>query len=745
MVVLGAFKPEGRVSESAEGLGLSSIWHIAQREQLRNGSRELHACELDNSCHRVVATDMGLWVVSEWGGGARLAVRAAFSPGELMIDECTVASDGLGVDVAMTSPLGDQETTIRVEPSDEMVSATTTLRPGARLHVEGWPRDVVADLVRGTRGSVHASQRGLRTGLVHASLTGSGTGSFMYLQDLSLLGNYCDAAQASGADTVGGEWPDLGFALPTGSGHLKRGVPVDVSTWHVAFAADVPDNPVAVADQYLELLARLYFHIDRPAPKYVDWRRRAEQSREDLERCEDCWLTVGDRRYLQAYVGDDKHPPESMVQLAVLLPLIERTEWCEEDDPLVAELRSLTPEFRDERTGSIARWLPAVEGMLDGSEPHEHPRLMDSWYILHPLLNLARLAARGDEQARNEFLRSLDVQIRIAQHFDYDWPVFYDADTLEVIKAESERGKGGEQDVAGLYSHVTLQAYELTDDRRYLDEAIAAANVLRGKGFEIAYQTNNVAFGMAAMARLAAITGSREFLDISRVLAACLFDNIGLWSTRYGHARQRASFFGVFPMPNASYTAAYEQAEVAAAALEYIQRVRDDLAPPLAVLLPELIRHVTARLDGYYPTNLAPQALAKESKTGRLLRDLWIPVEDLGDGWDQAGTVGQEVYGAGIAFSTVARSYVRVPERTTEVYCEYPFTVRELKRDRVVIQIHGDGRLECRLRVLSRGVQSTGLNDITGSTTGTIEPANERLRFCDFWTPAGQDITLTFT
>jgi hypothetical protein len=724
---------------------LSSIWHVAQREELRSGWRQLHAFEVGRVGHRVVATRAGVWVVSEWGEGAQLAVRAAFSPGELTIDGCTAAKDGLSLDVAMTSPLGEQETTIRVEPSDGTVSATTTLRPAARLHVEGWPRDVVADLVRGTKGSVHASQRGLRTGLVHASLTGSGAGSFMYLQDLSLLGNFCDAAQASGAGTVGGEWPDLGFALPAASGHLKRGVSVDISAWHVAFADEVPDNPVAVADQYLELLARLYLHADRPSPKYVDWRRRAEQCREDMERCEHCWLTVGDRRYLQAYVGDDKHPPESMVQLAVLLPLIERTEWCERDDPLVAELRSLTSEFWDERTGSIARWLPAVEGMLDGSEPHEHPRLMDSWYILHPLLNLARLAARGDEEARSEFLRSLDVQIRIAQHFNYDWPVFYDVDTLEVIKAESERGKGGEQDVAGLYAHVTLQAYELTDDRRYLDEAIAAANVLRGKGFEIAYQTNNVAFGMAAMARLAKITGSPEFLDISRVLAACLFDNVGLWSTRYGHARQRASFFGVFPMPNASYTAAYEQAEVAAAALEYIERVGDDLSPPLAVLLPELIRHVTARLDVYYPANLAPQALAKAPKTGRLLRDLWIPVEDVGDGWDQAGAVGQEVYGAGIAFSTVARSYVRVPERTTEVYCEYPFTVRELNRDRVVIRVHGDGRLECRLRVLTRDDQPTGLNEVIGSTSGAIEPAYERVRFCDFWIPAGQEITLTFT
>lgn len=304
--MLAAFKNEG-AQRTAAVPGLSSIWHVAQREELNSDPRELHVAAAGKLRHRVAATRTGLWVVTEWGDGARLATRAAFSPGELVIEDCTATHDGLSIDVAMTSPIGDQETTIRVEPSDATVSATTTLRPAGRLRVEGWPRDLVADLARGTRGAVHASQRGLRTGLVHASVTGTGAGSFMYLQDLSLLGSFCEATHASGADTVGGEWPDLGFALPAGSDHLKRGAPVDITAWHVAFSEEVPDNPVAVADQYLELLARLYLHIDRPAPKYVDWRRRAEQCRDDLERCEECWLTVGDRRYLRAYVGDDKH------------------------------------------------------------------------------------------------------------------------------------------------------------------------------------------------------------------------------------------------------------------------------------------------------------------------------------------------------------------------------------------------------------------------------------------------------
>jgi len=370
---------------------------------------------------------------------------------------------------------------------------------------------------------------------------------------------------------------------------------------------------------------------------------------------------------------------------------------------------------------------------------------MDSWYILHPLLNLARLAERDNDQAREQFLKSLDVQIKIAHHFKYQWPVFYDVDTLEIIKAEVEPGKGGELDVPGLYAHVLIQAFELTDDQRYLDEAMAASDALRDKGFELAYQLNNVVFGMTAMNRLAAITGDKGFLEISRVLCACLFDNVGLWSMRYGHSRNNSSFFGVFPMPTAPYTAAYEDAEVAAAALDYLRCPGDGLFAPLAVLLPEMLRHVTARLDTYYPANIVPDAVTESPKTGHIAPELKIPVEDLGDGWEKVGTVGQEVYGAGIAFSTLVRSYIRVPDRGEQIYCEYPWSMLSATRDRVEMKVHGDPRLQCRVRVLAEEEGGVHLERVVGSNSGELSAVGQGPDWCDFWVPGGQDVEFTFS
>lgn len=47
---------------------------------------------------------------------------------------------------------------------------------------------------------------------------------------------------------------------------------------------------------------------------------------------------------------------------------------------------------------------------------------------------------------------------------------------------------------------------------------------------------------------------------------------------------------------------------------------------------------------------LPENIIAKDIKTGEVQKDLWVPLEDLHDGWESHGEVGQEVYGAGLPF-----------------------------------------------------------------------------------------------
>jgi hypothetical protein len=289
-----------------------------------------------------------------------------------------------------------------------------------------------------------------------------------------------------------------------------------------------------------------------------------------------------------------------------------------------------------------------------------------------------------------------------------------------------------------------LQAWELTSDDRYLDEATAAARSMHAKGFEIAYQMNNVAFGMAALLQLHQITQDPEFLDTSTVLAAALLDNAALWECDYGNAATRATFYGIYPLPDAPYTAAYEEAEVAATCLAYLTRAGNDVRPSLGVLLPELIRHVTGKLAAYFPCNIEPGALAEQPKTGHIDASLRLPVEDLGDGWESAGTVGQEIYGAGMAFSTVMRSYVPMPEPQAYVYCDYPYTVIEQHDEHVALSVLGDRRLTCRMRIIPWSDSGDPVDcHVAGSNSGPLTPTHDQ-HFLEFAVPGGQRIDITF-
>jgi hypothetical protein len=424
----------------------------------------------------------------------------------------------------------------------------TSLRPSTDLVLPFWPRDVVpldegGDPL-GTRGVVHAAQRGARAGLLYASITRPGAGSFLYVQNLSELNAYCEAAKASPADRVSGRWPELGYAPPPAEKPLRAGVEVVVSDAYVLTAPDVPADDLAAARQFLELYSEVYLEIPRPAPVYRDWPRRVRETLRTLTHSPECYVEKGGRRYLLAYVGADDRPPESMVQLAVLVPLVEYARSRSDSAPLVDALKSNLGDFFDGGLGTMVRWLPGDEKLLEGHEEQMRPNLMDSWYLHHTLMNLSRLALMGEDTARRLFLDSVDFAIRVAHRFDYRWPVFYDLHTIEAVKAESAPGEGGENDVAAQYAHVMLQAYDLTGERRFLDEAVAAARSLHGLGFRLGYQFNNTAFGAGALLRLWRETGDRSFYDLSLVCLANIVAISGSGNASTGTPRTTARSSG---------------------------------------------------------------------------------------------------------------------------------------------------------------------------------------------------------
>ena len=702
--------------------------------------------------YTVQSTNDSLWVLVKWPKGGTVAFRMAYTPdGGLEIKSKRQNKDG--IKFFLRSIIGEYSVTLQFPAGEGLqFRYTTTLTPVTDLIIPFWPRDIIIPGDDGkpykTDGKIYAKQVGTRSGMLYFSLTKPKAGSVFYLQNLTALNDYCQQTQTSAGGTVGGEWPEMGFSLPAAADKpLQANQVVTISDAIIVLDEKVPDEEPAMVEQYLNMMATAYLQLPRPDTKYQDWPTTLEKGLKDLIQNPGCWSHVAGHAYYNAYVSDYNTPPEIMVQLAVLLPLQDYVEWSGKDIDTMQTLKDALPTFFDEKLKTIMRWLPAAAHMLEGEEEQKEPLTMDSWYLHHPLLNLSRLALNGEKIAEKLFLDSLEFAIKVAHHFKYQWPVFYKMDTLEVLKAETQPGKGGEHDVPGLYAHVMLQAYELTGNKRYLNEAEKAAKKLQNLGFDLFYQANNTTFAAGALLRLFKITGNKLYKDLSNLCLANVFKNVRLWDCNYGYGKNFPSFFCLFPLNDAPYTAVYEEQEVFCALHDYLKHAEGvDILPSISLLVAEYIRYLVDRAMYYYPTMLPKEMLSDEVKTGEVDPNLWIALEDMHDGWEKSGEVGQEVYGAGNAFGILPRHYLRVPGESFMIYVDYPtgsFTAKKGKP--IKFNVLGDSRLTSRLVIVKMDDKKLpNFKVIAGSTNAELDGKTSRSGNIDYTIHGGQSIQISW-
>lgn len=668
------------------------------------------------------------WFVCSWPKGGRTAFRAAYSPNDKLKIVNTVKKES-SVTFQIKSLIGDYKVILDFERSENpTMHFVTSLTPAAPLLIPYWPRDIIPLLKQGNpahpHGKVHVSQVGTRSGLIYVSTTQPASGSFLYLQNLTALADYCQQTETSSGDVVGGEWPELGFALPPTlkAKPLEAGKEVILSDAYVVFDQEVPADEPAMVKQFLNLLAATYLALPKPVTHYHNWPETLKKGLKDLLDSPGCWSQVNGHHYFNAYVCDYATPPEIMVQLAVLLPLLDYVEWSGEEMEVMKKIKDGLPDFYNAKLGTVMRWHPKAEDQLTGDEEQKQPMVMDSWYLHHPLLNLSRLALKGDKLAEKLFLDSIEFAIKVAHRFRYNWPVFYNMETLDIIKEETQPGKGGEKDVPGLYAHVMLQAWELTSKKQYLDEAERAAQKLQGLGFELFYQANNTSFSAGAMLRLYKITKKEIYRELSYLCLASVFKNIKLWDCNYGFGKNFPSFFALFPLNDAPYTAVYEEQEVFCAFHDYLRHAEGvEILPSVRLLMAEYIRFLVERAMYYYPTMLPTDMLQEKPKTGELDPNLWIALEDMHDGWEKCGEVGQEVYGAGNAFGILPRHYIRIPNEDFMIYVDYPtYEIKAKKGKPVTLRLAGDDRLNCRMMIIKMKdvLPDIAIKGRTGPLTG---------------------------
>jgi hypothetical protein len=173
---------------------------------------------------------------------------------------------------------------------------------------------------------------------------------------------------------------------------------------------------------------------------------------------------------------------------------------------------------------------------------------------------------------------------------------------------------------------------------------------------------------------------------------------MAIWECNYGYGKNFPMFFGLFPLNNAPYLAVYEEQESFASIHDLLTMAEGvDFLESARLLLAEYVKYMINRAVYYYPPMLPKEMLSDETKTGEIDPKLWVALEDMYDGWEKAGAVGQEVYGAGLCFGIVPRHYIRIPGQPFMIYVEYPTGSKVIKDNAISINVLGSNELTCRL------------------------------------------------
>lgn len=662
---------------------------IQARDALQQGKSLGRAVRHGGLDVRLVRHRDTLWLTMSRGDEGGLALRAPLFDDEAVVKLSRSVSGTLLAWTA-TGAAGTVSGKLVGEATGlEHFEYRVDFTPKHAIHLPYLPRDLVAFGPGGdpltSEGMIEARQRRLNTGLCYLRLERPALGKVLYVQNLTALNPYFAATGTVPENAVGGEWPVLGYLAPTRPAAAEATLPGGKTTLlydtRLVFRRKLEEEEAESAWQFLDMLGAVYRGLEGPRVERRDWIARSRQTLRDLARSQKARERHYGQTYFHPYTASEH--PDIMVQLSLMSAIRDWGAWKERKHPLEAQIRRGLERFYDPKLKTLRRYLPDV-----GAD--KNANAVDSWYLYHPLLNLSNLALAGDVVARDLFLRSIDYGIRAAQHFAYKWPIQYDVRDFRVLVPVAPADQRGQTDVGGIYAWVMLQAFELTNETRFLDEARNALEIARGTRFDLNYQANLTAWGAAACIRMWRITGQKTYLALSYVYLAGFFHNAQIWESEIGHARHYSNFLGVTCLQDAPYMALYECFDSYAAFERFLDLGGPDLIPSAKMLVTEYCRYALYRAWFYYPDALPADVLATEIRNGHIDRSLSFPVEDLYPDGQPAGQVGQEIYGAGAAMVFATRAYHRVPGAPFVLFCDH--FVRALVRlDETSISLKIDG------------------------------------------------------
>ncbi|MBV1690423.1 hypothetical protein KRR38_22740 [Novosphingobium sp. G106] len=730
------------VAASAAVLGL--------RSELRKGMRRIARLELGERSVEVMAGSDAIWAIIRRGGrpgDGGVALRVAHCWGGCSRLRRSRKPKGALLALTIDSAIGVQEVTLRSDRDAlETLRVTNVLTPAEPLLIPFFPRDVYplgpGDDPLLAVGRVEAAQRGLNSGLSYFHLDTPAFGSVLYFQNLTALNDYFTATKTKPDGAVGGEWPEIGYLPPTPpqsgtppTDPLPAGRAVTISDAILVFHDDAACDEQDSARRFLQLLGAAYRQLDAPATQYRDWVWRADKTLHDLETEPAAIIRHYGHPYIHPYTAAEY--PDVMVQMAIISALHNYSTWKGENIPFARALAKGLDKFHDRELKTMRRYLPNV-----GKDKDKFA--VDSWYLYHPLLNLAHLALDGDAQAARLFTASLDFAIKAARHFDYAWPIQFKVDSFDVIvEARNDDGLG-QTDVGGIYAYVMMQAHELLGDTVYLDEARKAIDAAKGMRFELNYQANLTAWGAAACMRLWRVTNEFYYLRQGYVYVASFFHNAAIWESQIELAQHYNVFLGVTCLHDAPYMAIFECFDSFAAFERYLRDSGPDLDPAVRLLISEYCKYAIDRGWYYYPDALPSEVLAHDDiRNGYIDTKLSFPLEDLYVDGQPAGQVGQEIYGAGAAFIFATRAFHNVSDAPFRIFCDhFPVTSERTSTRSLAFGLDGGHARAASFRLVRTGRAKLPKFRLSIGDGERIRPDRVSDDRVDFTIPASGQISL---
>jgi len=534
--------------------------------------------------------------------------------------------------------------------------------------------------------------------------------TLFYAVDRTALNPFMHAAHYTPSATPGRRGRSFGHTIDTANLRaLPTGEPFVLCDSYLYLTPGEPESEGEMFARYLHNLGDVYDLFHKPVNETLpDWRALAEKTIADLAD-ERAWVELGGKRYLRAYLGDTRQSAELISQLDVLESIVRYEARYGDATALDDDLWTVLPDFYDEGYGMLVNSGPVALGRQTRG---------DTWYELGHAVKMAELGLMGYRQAAKLALDSAEAWLDFAQTVDYDFPQFYAFSTW--------RGTGREPDCAGGYAYYMLLLHDLTGNSLYLDEALAAIEHLAGHGFRLAYETHITAQAAAACARLSQLTGNEHYLQLSLAPLANIFHLTWLWECDYGSAQSHTlipvegqvedpvlsrtlslskgkvagpatgyrTFFGLSPMSRSGVITPKEQYEAWVYLREYLILAHGQIDPAIEGLVAGFLEHTLTTLPYTLPP-LLPAGVATDSPTtystvAENALGLYIPLEDLRDGWSPAGVIGQEVYGAGLALTLAAEAYQEIVPGVI-VYSGPPVVTAIEHGDSVLVTFCGTG------------------------------------------------------